>query len=168
MRRVLCVVTGEVAEIFSISGNQVVARATVPLGAHTLLRTIASHAGVSLHAARSGLSLVDTAPGHQHPGPAWLHEPLSSAATHFANNFKDVAGALGSDASSVLVIAPEPLGELFASILANSQQVNKLFPQGGVVRALRSHHLVPHVSASTQPLDLVLMAEALFAHKNLL
>ncbi|MEI7719961.1 MAG: hypothetical protein WCI89_02000 [bacterium] len=169
----LCVVTGEVVEILYIYENAVIARATVPFGSHTILRTLSTHAGVPLHAARSALSLIDTTPGHVHPGPEWLHEPLSVSATHFADDFADVARALyagnlpddASFAHSVLVVAPEPLGELFASVLANSEQVAALFPEGGTVRALRAHHLVSHASAHAAVPDLHFMVEALFANK---
>ena len=171
----LCSITGEVAEILYVLHNQIIARATVPFGTHTIARTLASHAGVPLHAAHSALRLVDTSPSHPHPGPSWIHEPLSSAATHFAENFADAAKALYASsglrgehaAHSVLVVAPEPLGELFASMLGNSTKVSELFPEGGTVRALRPHHLVPHLWAEKSAPDLHLMAEALFAHKNI-
>ena len=169
----LCVITGEVCEILYIQNNIVAARATVPFGAHTLSRTVATHAGVPLFAARSAIHLVDTSSGRTHPGPAWIHEPLSVAATHFATYFADAARDLyteiprGSEpAHSVLVVAQEPLGELFASILGNSAQMSELFPRGGVVRALRAHHLVPHAATDAAKPDLHFMIEALFINKH--
>ena len=171
---ILCVVTGEVCEILCIQNNTIVARATLPFGVHTLSRTLSSHAGVSLSAARSALHLVDTSSAHKHAGPSWIHEPLSVAATHFATHFTEAARELhidalsGEPAHSVLVVAPEPLGELFASILGNNaERLSKLFPNGGVVRALRAHHLVPHFSSAGVAVpDLRLMTEALFINKH--
>ncbi len=149
-------VTGEVTELLLLRGGVVVGRATIPGGRHLILRTLKSHGGLSFAEARSALHLQ----------PAHAAESLSSAAAHFVREFKDAARELLLNASvrSVYVVVEEPLGEWFAQALGG-ESLEELFPEGGVVRALRTHHLRPYVTSPAQA-DLFLMLETLYVDAN--
>ena len=156
-RTLLLSVNGEVSELLQLEDAHVVGHATVPVGLGTVLRTLKSHAGQSEHEARSSMRLNTQS------------EAAEAAAAHFAGEFKEVAHELfaGNGQGSVFVLAPEYSVEWFARSLAH-QSIAELFPQGGVVRAMRSSHLTPHVghhsSADTHLLLNALYASASMAH----
>jgi len=66
------------------------------------------------------------------------------------------------DILRVRVIGAEPSGEWFARALAADGSLAELFPDGGEVRALRSHHLTQHIEAHAEVPDLLLMLDTLF------
>src|SRR6185436_4770259 len=65
----LCMPTGEVTEFLSVEQGSVRSYGTLPLGRHTLLRTLQAHGGLTLPEARSTLRL----------SAAHLDEPLRAA-----------------------------------------------------------------------------------------
>lgn len=152
----LSAVSGEMTELLLVHNGAIVGRATTPLGTNLLLRTLKTHGGLSEAEARSALLAQ----------PSHIEEPLSFAAAHFTRGFKDVAQELFADPSadgsvrSVYVVAPEPMGEWFAKTLG-CEALGDLFPEGGVVRALRTHHFAPYVAAHARP-DLFLMLQTIF------
>ncbi len=156
----LCTMGGEVGELLLVDSGAIAGHATIPLGQHMVLRTLQHHAGLSAQEARSALHL-----------PAAHNEPLNVAAVHLAREFAAAAHELVGARSvrGILVIAPEPAGEWFAQALAcspgSADSLVELFPQGTTVRALHTHHLIPHLSAHAAVPDLLLMLEALFAGK---
>lgn len=123
-------VNGEVSELLLLQDGQVVGHATAPVGTHTILRTLKSHAGMTDAEARSAMRL------------GVHNEATEAAAMHFTSEFAYAARELfgGEGRGSVVVIAHEPAGEWFAKMLAN-RSLSNLFPQGGVVRSIRSGHL---------------------------
>ena len=143
-------------ELLLLQRGVVVGRATIPGGRHLLLRTLKSHGGLTDAEARSALHLQS----------AHIEEPLSSAAAHFVRAFKDAARDLLFHASvrSVYIVVEEPLGEWFAKILGG-EPLQEVFPEGGVVRALRTHHLQPYIGSHARP-DLFLMLETLYVGSN--
>lgn len=148
-------VNGEVSELLLLHEGRVVGHATVPVGVGAVLRTLKSHAGLSEHEARSILRL-----GHQ-------SEATEAAALHFASEFKDAARDLfrGQGEGSVVVLAHEPISEWFARSLAR-RELADLYPQGGVVRALRPAHLQSFVAHhGTQ--DTHLLLNALYTNASL-
>jgi hypothetical protein len=141
-------VNGELSELLLVEAGHVAGHATVPVGLGTILRTLKSHAGHSIHEARSALRL-----GHH-------NEASRAAAAHFVGEFKDVAQDLlrGRGASRVFVLAHEPAGEWVARTLSSATLAD-LFPQGGVVRAMRAGQLAPYLAAlGTQDTHLALGA----------
>ncbi len=153
----LCIVSGEVTELLVVSPNALLARATVPTGSRGLLRTLNSHAGMSFAEAHSFIGLP------RREGSA-LNEPLLIAEDDFATQIEDAARdfkTLG-DFSGIIVVAREPEAELLARALARNDALAELFPDGGVVRAVRASHAMPYIAAHAQKPDLHLMLEALF------
>lgn len=143
-------VNGEVSELLLMQDGRVVGHATAPVGMHTILRTLKAHAGLSEHEARSALRL-----NHN-------FEALQSAREHYAGEFKQAARELfaGETSNAVFVLAHEPAGEWFARSLAH-RSLADLFPQGGVVRAIRAPHVTPYVSTTGTP-DVHLALDALY------
>ena len=154
----LCIVNGEVTELLVIAENTLVGRATIPMGLHSLLRTLTSHGGLSAAEARSLLALGSRTPH------AALQEPISAVQAHFAREFGDVAKALLERApvQHVFVLAPHAAEEWFARALAQDESLTQAFPEGSTVRALRAQHMMPYLSAHAPKPDLPLMLEALF------
>lgn len=153
----VCTVTGELSELMRMDGEGVRAHATFPTGSNALLRTLRAHGGLSEHEARSAARLPF--------GTKHIREPFDAAAGEFAGHFKNTVKELLSpgDILRVRVIAAEPAGEWFARALAADESLAELFPDGGEVRALRSHHLTEHIEAHAEVPDLLLMLDALFA-----
>ncbi len=154
---VLCVVHAELSELLVITNGTLVARATVPAGHHTLVRTLMSHTGMNATEARSYISLP------QHHATA-LQEALTSAEDHVVSQIEDalreIAGAV--PLGSVVVVAREPVAELVARALTRHERVAELFPEGGMVRATKPAHVMPFIAAHAKNPDLHLMLEALF------
>jgi hypothetical protein len=153
----LCVVSGEATELLLLADNTLKARATLPQGFNTLLRTLVAHGGMSPHEARSFVHLGSTA-------PQALVEPLTHAGEHFAQEFMDVAQEMIKVApvGSVLVTAPEQAETWFARALGEAQSLEEVFPEGSTVRAVRSEHVQPYMAGHGSKPDLPLMLEALF------
>lgn len=143
-------ITGEITELLLWGEDRVEGHATLPIGLHTLLRTLMSHGGLSEAEARSALH------------SAHLEEPFVAASAHFAREFYDAAEELlqQSTPRAVIVIGRDT-GEWFARALSNDPSVSELFPEGGTVRSLHVTHLTPYVAAHTPTPDVALMLEAL-------
>ena len=156
----VCSITGEVSELMRMDNGGVRAHATIPTGFNSLLRTLRAHGGISEAEARSAARLPFET---KH-----IKEPFAAAAAHFAGQFKDAAQELLSpgDVFRVRVIGHEPVGEWFAQAIAMDESLAELFPQGGEVRAVRSHHLTPHIEAHAEAPDLMLMLDALFVDSH--
>lgn len=154
-------VNGEVSELLLLREARVAGYASAPIGVHTVLRTLKSHAGLTSHEARSALRLA-TRPRQ---GKEGLNEALRAAAAHFASEFacaaREMFGTEERGRGSVFVLAHEPAGEWFARALADAS-LAELFPQGGVVRAMRPGHLHPFVGGHAGDAHLAL--GALYAH----
>jgi len=136
------------------------AHATIPTGFNSLLRTLRAHGGISEAEARSAARLPFET---KH-----IKEPFAAAAAHFAGQFKDAAQELLSpgDVFRVRVIGHEPVGEWFAQAIAMDESLAELFPEGGEVRAVRSHHVTEHIEAHAENPDLMLMLNALFVDSH--
>ncbi len=154
--------TGEVLELLLAERGAVRARATVPVGVHTLIRTLQSHAGMSPAEARSVLHLA-----RQHPTgtPATYAAPLGAAQARIVSHITDAGAEIlrFSLAGQVVVLAPEPAGEWLARALAAEPSLVALFANGASVRALHTHHLKPHLAAHAPSPDLLLLLEAIYA-----
>ncbi|HVV15482.1 MAG TPA: hypothetical protein VHD55_03740 [Candidatus Paceibacterota bacterium] len=159
----ICIVSGEATELLLVADNSLKARATLPLGLHTLLRTLISHGGMSPEEARSYLSLEGRG-ASGHPAP----EPLRHAAAHFAEEFADVAKPLlrVAPAQSVFVLAPQLSETWFARALGDNDSLSELFQDGASVRAVRTGHAQPFMGGHGARPDLPLMLEALFVDKS--
>ncbi|MDB5225440.1 MAG: hypothetical protein JWL87_392 [Candidatus Adlerbacteria bacterium] len=142
-------INGEVSELLLLEDDRAVAHTTAPVGLHTVLRTLKSHAGLSEHEARSALKLGSSS------------EALEAAAAHFAGEFKEAARDILPEQGSpaVFVLAHEPAAEWFARSLAH-RSLADLFPQGGIVRTLRGAHAAPYISGAS---DIHLALNALYA-----
>lgn len=156
----VCNITGEVSELMRMDTEGVRAHATIPTGFNSLLRTLRTHGGISEAEARSAARLPFGTPRTK--------EPFAAAAAHFSGQFKDAAQELlgPGDVFRVRVIGHEPVGEWFARAVSMDESLAELFPQGGEVRAIRSHHLTPHIEAHGEAPDLTLMLDALFVDSH--
>lgn len=150
----LCIVGGEVTELLLVHKHAASGYATLPLGTHTLVRTMRAH-GFSDAEAHSAMRLPTTA--HQ--------EPIRAAQTHFAEEFEAAVGPLlrFAPVRRMWVVSRGELGEWFARALSGSAGVANLFPQGGEVRVLRAAHITPHIAAHAHEPDLLLGLHALHA-----
>lgn len=147
----LLTVNGEVSELLRLIDSRVAGHATMPVGLHTVLRTLKAHAGMTPEEAHSALKLNLGG------------EALQAAAAHFAGEFKESArGLLNEEGCAVFVLAHEPGAQWFARALSHGS-LAELFPQGGVVRALRAGHLAPFVGTQGPP-DAHLCLSALYAN----
>lgn len=160
----VCILTGEVTELLIVENGKVKARATIPVGLHTLLRTLTSHGAMSTAEARSAAKLYHVAP----PSLTHLHGPMHAAAEHLVAHFVDAGTDLLSfeNIQNIFIIGPDPIHEWFAQTVSSHPLVAKLFPDGGVTRALRSKHLFPHLAAHAPIPDVPLMLEAMFMQSN--
>ncbi len=158
----LCVIGGEVTELLRMDEQGVVAHATVPLGTHSLLRTLQSHGVMSEGESRSLLRL-------DYEGQAAkMREPFAAVQAHFGAHFADAARDImqGSTVQNIYTVGEQSAAEWFARALAQEESVQELFPQGGAVRALRAHHFLPHLAAHAEVPDLRLSLAALFVDNN--
>ncbi|MEK7109271.1 MAG: hypothetical protein AAB919_02440 [Patescibacteria group bacterium] len=155
----VCIVTHEMTELLLVYNGAVAGHATIPHGINLPLRTLRTHGGLSDAEARSLLRL-----GHQGQAAHHLHDTLSSATEHYAQEFKSAARELFDAYAPERVWVISPMGEYFARALSQSNLAD-LFPQGGTVSALRSHHLEPHHPAAVEH-DLFLILEALYVRYN--
>lgn len=163
----LCSVGGEMVELLLIDDGRLAGHATLPMGQHTLLRTLQHHAWISAQEAHSVLRLPA-----QTDFPNAYAEPFEATAAHLGKEFGDTVGEMldGHFVHGILVIAPEPAGEWFARALASppagGRSLVEIFPQSTAVQALHTHHLAPHLAAHAAMPDLLLMLETLFASKK--
>ena len=156
----LLVVGGEVSELLHFDGSQVRAHATVPVGTHSLIRTLRTHGGLSELEARSAARLPFETPH--------LREPFHAAAFHIgsyvASATKDV---LQGNVRKVRIVGEDVAAHWFAQALAVYEPLGAFFPQGGEIRALRAAHLTPHLAAHQEVPDARLMLGALFVDSRL-
>jgi hypothetical protein len=155
----LCNITGEVTELSVLEEGRLAARATIPLGKHFFLRTLSTHAGLSHAEAHSALKLAHVS---RIETPA--EEALSAAGAQYASLFTAAARHLHADRSphGILVVAPEPLGEWAAQMLASQEALTSAFAEGTTIQALNTHHVTPYLAAHAAKPDIVFMIEALF------
>ena len=151
----LCVVTHEMTELLLIYNGAVAGHASMPHGVNLPLRTLKTHGGLSEPEARSLLRLG-------HGGGA--ARALDSSTEYYAEEFKNAARELLDAYVPQQVWVVSPAGEYFARALSH-ESLSDLFPQGGVVRALRPRHFEQHLPGSPQ--DLFLILEALYLRYTL-
>ncbi len=150
--------TGEISEVTLSQNGMLEGYSTFPFGMHTSLRTLESHAGLTLEEAYSALKL----------NPEHLFEPIESAYTEFTNSFYHAAKEMiGKNSSAhVFVLAPEPFGDLFAHTIAEAPRIATLFKEESLVQALRTSHFSALLAAHGPSPDLFFMLEALFVNKR--
>lgn len=150
--------TGEMTELNIAREGKIVARATMPIGKHLVLRTVQTHGGVSRAEAESALALAR----HGHSG-APLEEALEVAAHTFATEFSSAAREIKHThpMHGILLVAQEPVGEWAARALATYASTD-VFGERTPVQALHSRHVMPHLAAHSARPDLLFMIEALF------
>ncbi len=144
----LCLVTHEITELVLVHNGVVAGHATIPHGMNLPLRTLKTHGGLSDAEARSALHL-------RHP-----EGPLGSSSEHYAKEFKSAAKELFDAYAPDRVWIVSPAGEYFARALSH-RHLSELFPQGGVVRALRPAQIHKHLG-SPGGQDLFLVLDALY------
>lgn len=146
----LCIPSGEVVEVLSVEQGSVRTYGTLPVGRHTLLRTLQSHGSLTEPEARSALRIR----------PAHAAEPLRAAYQHIAGEFTPAATELGwHNHERVYVLSHD--GDWFARALAESPS-SSLFKTGAVVKHITGAHLSPHISQHAHTPDLGLLSAALF------
>ncbi len=166
-------VSGEVTEIILLenagSHLRIVGHATLPLGKHFPLRTLLTHGGISLAEAYSAMRLHAMRTTKEEGDPSHALEALHAAGEHVASEFGSVANELlqHAPARRIIVVGEEPSGEWFARSLVTSNELSKLFPDSGEVRAVRSAHVLPHVGVHAARPDLPLLLEVLFVNTRL-
>ena len=157
----LLTMTGEVTELSKSQGGVIVGHATVPVGTHTFLRTLGSHAGMTEPEARSALSLMRHKDALSHT--SW-GEAFQTAGGHFMQESSDVLGQLLRDHTSpqgIYIVAPAPLGEWFARTISDTDSLAGLFPEGSRARAVHPHHTKPFLGVHSQIPDTSLALEVI-------
>jgi hypothetical protein len=154
----LCTVTGEMTELSLISQGLLQGHATIPTGSHLPVRTLSTHAGLSMHEAHSALALARET-NESMP----LGSVITAAGGEFSGRFADAARNIAQDTliGEVLVIGLEPQGEWFARALAGAP-ITRPFDTTSTVRALHTRHLIPYVTAHASSPDIILMLETVF------
>ncbi len=159
---------GEVLELVLSQEGRLRGRSTLPVGTNTLVRTLQTHGGISLPEARSALHLArfstmsDTLGNHSP-----YAQPLAAVQQLLLSHINTVSDELlrFSQAGTIIVVAPEPVGELLARGFASEPALLDIFPHRAQVRALHTHHLTPHLAAHAPNPDLLLILEALAVEK---
>lgn len=150
---------GEITEFLSVEGGAVRGYGTVPVGRHTLMRTLGTHAGLHEHEARSALRALSL--GRE---PAHITEPLRHAHEHIGAAVGQLLQEQGWHGHNrVYTMAHD--NEWFARALAGSA-VAQLFPNDAVVKHLRGEHLSPYLAQHGPSPDLNLMLGALFVDSH--
>lgn len=143
---------GEVAELSLLSNGAMVSHATVPVGMHTVLRTLEAHGGLSRPEALSILSLDRNTKEH-----AWA-EALTTAFASVKKELHEAASqmAVRPENTQLFVLAPHH-GDLFAKAIDD----DSLFAPGAA-RSVHSKHVLEHVDAHGRKPDIPLLLESLF------
>lgn len=151
-------ISGEVTELILVNNGAIVAQGSIPVGTHTLLRTLKTHTGSSTEEARSALKLL-----HSH-----TIEPLTFAQEKFIEDFKDVASELLEHASTdqIFVVGEEGVSNWFAKALAH-ESLGQLFEGGGSVRAVPMRLLSSHVAIQGRSADVPLLLATLFIDSHI-
>ncbi|MBI2004702.1 hypothetical protein HYS79_00895 [Patescibacteria group bacterium] len=159
----VCSLTGEMTELVVVGHFGVVGHSTLPLGAHFLVRTLASHGGFSLPEAYSALSLFASG-----GAPVRVLEPLHAAADHFMREFSDAMGTLVNNHATkhIFLIAPRGAGQWLAQSMTERDTSN-IFPDGGTIRTVGPQHLTPHIAAHGSIPDTALLIGALIIDARL-
>lgn len=153
---------GELLELLLLSKAGPLAYSTVPLGSRSILRTLQTHGALSEHEARSILNLT------KHKDDLW-YEPLLAAGRHLSDTFADGAELLlpAGAATSLVVVAEQPLGEWFAKHIADNPRMPALFSDEATVEVLLPYHMADHIALGVMN-DPYLLLESLFVHTNAL
>jgi hypothetical protein len=153
----LAVLRGEIMELILLGRDGVLGYGTLPIGAHSLYRTLHTHAGLSLAEIPAVLALAK-----QSASPYF--EPLEAAERHLVEQFASGVESLASvDAPhEVLIVAVEPLGSWFARALEHDASLGGLFAPEATVRTLGARHAAAHLAVHAPIPDLHLALAALF------
>jgi hypothetical protein len=91
-------------------------------------------------------------------------EIFDASIAHLSGEIADPARALLSwnTTEHVFVIAHEPFANWFAKALTH-HALEDVFTSGGLVRAVRPHHIAPYIAAHAPRPDVPLMLGSLFA-----
>jgi hypothetical protein len=151
--------TGEVTELLLVERGAPHARATMPLGTNTFLRTLKTHgnlsnAEVASHFARAHAPIIASDP---------FSETHSVLSRHFAEHYIDTASDLLGDSSVAVlyVVAPEPFGDWLAESLSRHPAITGIFTAGGAIHTILPHHFSPQIDAHASTPDLSLIISAL-------
>jgi hypothetical protein len=150
---------GEIAELSLLKGGTMVGHATMPLGLHTVLRTLESHAGLSRAEALSVLSLSRST--HEH---AWA-EALSSGVAQISRELSGTVASMLPDskhAQQIFILAPKQSSDFFARAFTEDASLHELFAPGSTIRAVLPRHATPHLLGHPSQPDLPLLLESLF------
>lgn len=150
----LCSVHGEVAELTLLKDGKVAGHGTMPMGTHSFIRTLKTHADISDREARSILALGS----HDD-----YHEPLAAASNHFRDLFRSTGEPLfgGYPVERVFIFSRGPEAEMFARALSD-ESLGDLFPGGGTIRVLKPQHFTPYIEGHAENPDLGLILNTLF------
>lgn len=151
---------GELLELLLLNEAGAQGYGTVPLGSHSILRTLQTHGALSEHEARSMLALTK----HKED---LLYEPLLAAGRHLSDTLAEGVELLlpGGIATNVVVIGEQPLGEWFAKSIAGNPRIAALCNDSATVEVLLPYQLAGHIEPGAVR-DPYLLLESLFISKN--
>lgn len=150
---------GEIAELLLLKGHTIVGHATVPVGLHTLLRTLQTHARLSRPEALSVLALSRSTREH-----AWA-EALAAGIKQISRELQSTVASLLPDsknAQQIFILAPERSADFFARMLTEDESMHELFAPGSTIRAVLPRHATPHLAGHPASPDVPLLLESLF------
>jgi hypothetical protein len=155
----LAIPRGEITELVLLSDGKALGYGTLPVGTHSVYRTLSTHAGLSLGEISAALALAKHA---EHP----YHEPFEAAERHWLEHFAGGVEALAKNGTpeGVLVVAEEPLGSWFARALESDASLGALFVPGATVRTFGAHRAAAALAGHAPNPDLHLALAASFVH----
>ena len=158
----LAIPRGEITELVLLEDGKALGYGTLPVGAHSVYRTLSTHAGLS-HAEMS--AVLALAKHAEHP----YHEPFEAAERHWLEQFASGVETLAQNGTpeGVLVVAEEPLGSWFARALESDASLGALFEPGATVRTFGAPRAAALLAGHAPNPDLHLALGALFVHGGL-
>lgn len=158
----VAMVRGEITELMLLGGQRALGYGTLPMGSHSIYRTLQTHAGLSLAEIPAVLALA------QHPANPYS-EPLEAAGRHMIEHLAPGLEALtqGGTPGGVIIVAEEPVAEWFALTLESDESLGALFTPNATVRTFSAKHAATHLGGHGMEPDLHLSLDALFADAKL-
>ena len=155
----LAIPRGEITELVLLNDGKALGYGTLPVGTHSVYRTLSTHAGLSHAEMQAALALAKHA-GHPY------HEPFEAAERHWLEQFAGGVEALAHNGTpeGVLVVAEEPMGSWFARALESDASLGALFKPGATVRTFGASRAASLLAGHSPNPDLHLALGALFMH----
>ncbi|MGC9602581.1 MAG: hypothetical protein ABSE76_02470 [Minisyncoccia bacterium] len=155
----LTIPRGEITELVLLQDGKALGYGTLPVGAHSVYRTLSTHAALTFAEISTALALAKHA---EH----LYHEPFEAAERHWLEQFAEGVETLAQNGTpeEALVVAEEPLGSWFARALESDASLGALFVPGATVRTFGASRAAALLAGHAPNPDLHLALAALFVN----